>query len=670
MVRWGGLGPDEAQGIFGANRTLVHRGPDSSGTWNDVHCAMAFSRLKVIDLSPAADQPMANEDGSVRVVFNGEIYNFRSLREELERAGHTFRSKSDTEVLLHGYEEWEVEGLLPKLRGMFAFALWDAGRRRLVFVRDPLGVKPLYFAERGDALIFASEPKALFATGAVKPELDPVAVHEALTYRYVPPPRSGFKDVEKLPPGNVALAERGGLLYRPWWGVTGDSYVSEEEFQKRAETMLAECMARGTRPYMMNYREFVEDRSREVLQEAVKARLISDVPVGTWLSGGIDSGLVTWFMREQGDVHSFAAGFAQSEWDERELARASAGELLTKHVEFDVPVDVFKLLPQIVWHCDEPYFDSSCLPTFVLSQETKKHVTVVLSGDGGDEAFAGYERYVGLQQYARWRRLPGFLRSAITAILGGGNGAHSRQGWDRIVHWMECCRRMEIQGFHPYISAMVLFSQDQIRSLYSGDLTEELDGVDGREYLGGSLRRNAQEIGLTTAAGVFPATPSVLQRADWTTYLPGDVLHKVDRMSMAHGLEVRSPFLDSNLIAMAAGLPDKMKLPARETKPLLRKMARERLPVSVVKARKRGFGVPLDDWFRGPLQSTAREVFEQSSLASAGLFKPRYWEPFWNEHQAKKAQHGERLYALLALEFWHAQFLSGAPPTERPAALG
>lgn len=305
----------------------------------------------------------------------------------------------------------------------------------------------------------------------------------------------------------------------------------------------------------------------------------------------------------------------------------------------------------------------------MLSQETKKHVTVVLSGDGGDEAFAGYERYVGMAQYARWRRLPGFLRSAIVAVVGGRNGAHSRQGWDRIVRWMERCRAMEGQGFHPYIAAMELFSQEQIRALYAGALTEELGEVDGREYLGGALRRCAQDTGIETGAGIFPAAPTVLQRTDWTTYLPGDVLHKVDRMSMAHGLEVRSPFLDSTLIPLAAALSDAVKLPGRQTKPLLRGMARDRLPPEVLKARKRGFGVPLDDWFRGPLQATSREIFEQSRLVSAGLFKPRYWETLWDEHQARRAQHGERLYALLALELWHAQFLSGPPALERPAPL-
>jgi asparagine synthase (glutamine-hydrolysing) len=639
MVRWSGLAPGEAGRIAGANRTLAHRGPDSAGLWQDAHCALAFSRLKVIDLSPAGDQPMANEDGSLQIVFNGEIYNFRALRELLQQAGHTFRSKTDTEVILHGYEQWGLEELLPKLRGMFAFALWDAARRRLVLARDPMGVKPLYVAEREDALVFASEPKALFASGLVTPELDAVAMHEALTYRYVPAPRSGFKDVEKLPPGNAAIAELGGLVYRPWWRLTAADGAPGPE------------------------------RIDEALQTSVASRLIADVPLGAWLSGGIDSGLIASFMRERGDVNSFAAGFAQAEWDERDLARASARQLGTKHADFELPADVFRLLPQIVWHCDEPFFDSSCLPTFVLSQETKKHVTVVLSGDGGDEAFAGYERYVGMQQYARWRTWPGFLRAAIVAVLGGRNGTHSRQGWDRIVHWLERCRAMEGQGFHPYIAAMDLFSQEQIRALYADGLTEELDGVDARDYLGGALRRTAQDAGLATGAGLYPATPTVLQRTDWTTYLPGDVLHKVDRMSMAHGLEVRSPFLDCALIPLAAALPDAVKLPGRVTKPVLRQLARNRLPADVLKARKRGFGVPLDDWFRGPLQKMALEVFAQSRLVSSKRFKPRYWDVLWNEHQARRAQHGERLYALLALELWYAQFLSGTPAAERPAPL-
>jgi len=640
MLRWSGLGPGEAERIRAAGRVLAHRGPDSEGFWHDTHCALAFRRLKVIDLSPAGEQPMATESGEVHVVFNGEVYNFRELRAELEAKAHVFRSSSDTEVLLHGYEEWGLDELLARLRGMFAFALWDARYRRLILARDRLGVKPLYFAERGDAVLFASEPKALFATGLVRPELDPPALHEALTYRYVPAPRSGFKDVEKLPPGSVATAEKGRLVYLRWW-------KCDEAIRATADDV----------------------RIAVALTFATSRRLVADVPLGAWLSGGVDSGLVVAGMCGFGKVRSFCAGFAQPEYDERGLARRTAAHCETAHAEFEIPADVFKLLPQVVWHADEPYFDSSCLPTFVLAQETKKHVTVVLSGDGGDEAFGGYERYVALQIYPRWKGLGRLLRWLVLSFARLRGGAHSRQGWDRIARWLEACRRTEAQGFHPYLAAMELFSQDQIRTLYGEGLAEENAELDGREHLAGALRLAAQELGLPTGPGLFPATPAVLQRADLHTYLPGDVLHKVDRMSMAHGLEVRSPFLEADLVSLALALPDATRLSGLTTKPVLRRLAKAALPLEVAQARKRGFGVPLDDWFRGPLEKTAREVFESSRLAAAGLFRPRYWEPLWQEHQARRAQHGERLYALLALEFWYRQFLDGAPALERPAAL-
>jgi asparagine synthase (glutamine-hydrolysing) len=369
------------------------------------------------------------------------------------------------------------------------------------------------------------------------------------------------------------------------------------------------------------------------------------------------------------DVQSFAAGFAQAEYDERALARTSAARLRTRHKEFEVPADVFRYLPQIVWHADEPFFDSSCLPTFVLARETKKHVTVVLSGDGGDEAFAGYERYAGMRQFARWRGLPGIARKMLLAAAGWRNGAHSRQGWDRAVKWLEHCLRSEREGFHPYVAAMTLFEQDQIRALYGEKLAEENAEVDGRESLAGVLRSVAQELNHATGPDQHVTAVSVLQRADLLSYLPGDVLCKVDRMSMAHGLEVRSPFLDPDLLDLACAIPDEVRLQGKETKPILRRLALERLPSVVTQARKRGFGVPLDDWFRGPLEKTAREVFESSRLAAAGVFKPRYWEPLWKEHLARRAQHGERLYALLALEFWYRIFLDGVPAPARPAEL-
>ncbi len=632
LLRWNSLESEDPARVARAASVLAHRGPDSAGLWHDTQIVLGFRRLKVIDLSPAGDQPMANENGSVHVVFNGEIYNFRELRDELRASGHTFNSQSDTEVLVHGFEQWG-EALLPKLRGMFAFAIWDSNERRLLLARDPLGVKPLYFCERPGFVAFASEPKALFFLG-VKPEPDPVAIDEALTWRYVPPPRSGFKDVEKLPPGHLAWAQKGTLDYRPWWELT------------RTEADPADLDGR--------------------LQQAVQRRTVSDVPLGAWLSGGIDSALVA--SKLDGGVKSFCAGFTQREYDERALAQLSAKFLGAEHTDFEVPADVFRILPQVVWHTDEPYFDSSSLPTFVLSEKTKPHATVVLSGDGGDEVFAGYDRYVGMQLFERYKRVPRVFRALALAYAKWRRPAASRQGWDRMLRWLEKCRQMELRGHHPYIAAMELFSAEQKKSIYGAELLEATEGCDALEYLDNTLLRAKTILDSSGAAQTSRLAPGVLQRADLESYLPGDVLHKVDRMSMAHGLEVRSPFLDVDLVAWALSLPDKVRLPGNRSKPLLREAAERALPPEVTTARKRGFGVPLDAWFRGPLQKHAIASFEASHLVGDGYLKPRFWEQLWREHQDMQAQHGERLYALLSLELWYKTFISGPVPDQRPAS--
>ena len=640
ILRWDGLATDDVRNVSRASNALAHRGPDSSGFWNDSHIALGFRRLKIIDLSPAGEQPMANEDGSLRVVFNGEIYNHRELRDELLARGHTFKSKSDTEVLLHLFEDLG-EKMLPRLRGMFAFALWNARTRELFLARDPIGVKPLYFAERDGCIAFASEAKALFALG-VEREIDCVALDQALAYRYVPAPRSGFRDVEKLPPGHCAWAKDGALEYKRWWTLSRQTDIAKST---------------------------PESASGEALQHiesATRRRLIADVPLGFWLSGGIDSALV---LSQAGGTHpSFCTGFSQPEYDERDLARASAAQLKSPLECFDVPADVFTLLAQTVWHADEPFFDSSMLPVYVLAEKTKKHATVVLSGDGGDEAFAGYDRYVGLQLLERYKRTPRLFRWAALKYVQWRYPAASRGGWDRMLRWLEKCRAMEASNHHPYVAAMELFSAEQRADLYGDAMRDATEGCDAREELEAALLRArvAMASSPNWESEDGSLKPGTLQHADLHTYLPGDVLHKVDRMSMAHGVEVRSPFLDVDLLNWSLSLPDSVRLPGRRTKPLLRDAAQRVLPPQVCSARKRGFGVPLDDWFRGPLQKYALDVFESSRCVADKLFRPRYWENAWNEHQSGRAQHGERLFALLATEVWHRVYFAKDAPLERP----
>ncbi len=636
LFRWDGLAPDDVSNVARASNVIAHRGPDSSGFWNDDRIALGFRRLKIIDLSAAGEQPMANEDGSLRVVFNGEIYNHRELREELVSRGHRFKSKSDTEVLLHLFEECG-EAMLPRLRGMFAFAIWNAKSRELFFARDPIGVKPLYFAERDGCLAFASEAKALFALG-IERDVDCVALDQSLAYRYVPAPRSGFQNVEKLPPGHCAWAKNGTVEYKRWWTFTRDAAVSKLSASAAADEILPQ------------------------LKVAVERRLISDVPLGFWLSGGIDSALV---LAQAGGSHpSFCAGFAQPEYDERDLARASAEQLHSKLESFDVPATIFECLAQTIWHADEPFFDSSMLPVYALAERTKPHATVVLSGDGGDEAFAGYDRYVGMQLLERYKKTPRLMRWAALKYVQWRYPTASRSGWDRMLRWLEKCRAMEAAKHHPYVAAMELFSAEQRAALYGDAMLDATEGCDAREELEGALLRARS---VMSASETENAKPGTLQHADLHSYLPGDVLHKVDRMSMAHGIEVRSPFLDVDLMTWALSLPDVVRLPGKQTKPLLRNAAKRILPPSVASARKRGFGVPLDDWFRGPLQKIALDAFENSRCVADKLFKKRYWEKLWSEHQSGHAQHGERLFALLATEMWHTVFFSRQVPDKRPS---
>ena len=387
------------------------------------------------------------------------------------------------------------------------------------------------------------------------------------------------------------------------------------------------------------------------IDNAVQRRRIADVEVGAWLSGGIDSGLV--LSQLPRGTRSFCAGFTQPEYDERDAAQLTAQKYESPLETFETPADAMKLLPRAVWHADEPVFDSSMLPVYALSERTKPHVSVVLSGDGGDEAFAGYDRYVGMKLLGRYKGTPTVFRGAALAYARWLYPAASRSGWDRMIRWLEKCRQMEKTGHHPYVAAMELFSAGQRADLYGARLSEELDGCDAREILDQALLQSGG------ADNANPTAPGILQRADYLTYLPGDVLQKVDRMSMAHGVEVRAPFLDIDLIEWALMLPDSMRLPGRQTKPLLRKAAAKLLPSEVVSARKRGFGVPLDDWFRGALKKEALDVFESSRCVADKLFRPRYWEALWNEHQAGRAQHGERLFALLATEHWYRIFLTG-----------
>ena len=611
--------PVDRAGLERMNAGLVHRGPDSQGSYLRPGVGLASRRLAIIDLV-SGDQPISNEDGSVWIVLNGEIYNFPELRLELERRGHQFHTQSDTESILHLYEE-HGEACVEHLRGMFAFALWDDRRQRLLLARDRLGKKPLYYTQRGDALYFSSELPSLLEALPDRPAIDLPAIDLYLAMQYIPDPWSPFEGILRLPAAHRLLWSRGELKLERYWDLT---YLPKWQ---ASEGELLEQL-------------------RALLREAVGCRLISDVPLGAHLSGGIDSSIVVALMAEagQGAVKTFSIGFEEEAFSELPYARAVAERYATDHHEFVVSFgDVRQTLPSLVRHMGEPLADPSALALYHLSKLTRRHVTVALNGDGGDEAFAGYHRY-RLDPWAdRYLRMPGVLTRSILPALArrlpsGADrpiGSDWREGLRRLERLPSIDRRASILRWGSY------FAADERRRLW-------------RESFHGLLAFDRPEALL---AGLYEQAPaqSRLDRtlyADIHTYLPGDLLVKADRMTMAASLEGRSPFLDHHLIEWAARLPDRHRIRGRIGKVLLRKAFREELPPSIRPRGKQGFGLPVGAWFRGPLSGWAGEVVRDRGSILGRWFEPAAIDRLLSEHQAGSHDHGKRLWALVVLALW------------------
>ena len=600
----------EATALRMATR-LSHRGPDGVRAFHDGRCALGHSRLEVIDLE-TGDQPMSNEDGSLHVVFNGEIYNFQELRRELAAAGHQFRTRSDTEVIVHGYREWG-DAVVERLDGMFAFALWDGPRQRLLLARDRAGKKPLFVYRDGHVLVFASEIKAIFEVEGLDTALRPEAFPLYLAYGYVPAPATFYKCVNKLPPATTMVIEREGE-------------PREASYWKLDFT---------PRPIG---RTEAEGRVRELMRDAVRRRLVADVPLGAFLSGGVDSTIVVGLMAEMMDepVRTFSIGFEDDPYyDETYYARMAAEGFGTNHTEFKVPAQAVDLVGRLVEHYDEPFGDSSAIPTYIVSQLTREHVTVSLTGDGGDEMFAGYARFRGAQiaegmpgwmvtaGNAIGRRLPynpnfrGFSRR-VTRFFG----AASMSTEERTLRWIGFFADRLDEMLRPELSEL-LTREDISRSFR--------EPLEGREALSPLARALA---------------------INFETYLPEDLLVKSDRCSMAHGLELRSPFLDTALMECAAALPDGHKIRGRHMKSVLKSAFRDLLPDAIRSRPKMGFGIPLPTWFRNQW----RPLLEERVLANDA----RIWE--WinpepvramaREHLEGRADFGHQLWALLTLEEW------------------
>ena len=607
---------------------LKHRGPDGEGTHLEPGAALGMTRLAIIDLV-TGQQPMANEDGSLWIVFNGEIYNYRELRPPLEARGHRFATKSDTEVILHAFEE-DGAACVDRLRGMFAFAIWDGRRRRLFVARDRLGKKPLYYWHRHGLFLFASELKALLRHPAVGRELDWEAFHHYLAFGYTPSARSIFEGVAKLPPGHTAVLEAGVLRLHRYW-----------ELPSPPEAPARVSPAEAAR------------RVREELREAVRLRLESDVPLGVFLSGGIDSSAVVASMREvtSGRIRTFSIGFGPRtpSYDELPYARAVAARFATEHHEAVLEPDIVDLAPAVVAQFDEPFADSSAIPTWVVAQATAASVKVALSGIGGDETFAGYPRYAGVRLSELWRRVPGPLRALAPRALASltRDSAASRNWPDRVRRFLAGA---DVPLPDRYIAWTRFFGDDALRELVTPALAAHLVG----DVAAGQRAAFARAEAGDPRDGAF--------RIDLATYLPDDLLVLADRMAMAHSLEVRAPFCDHRLVEWSLGLPPGAKMRGLATKTLLRRAFADVLPAPVLAHGKQGFMIPLGPWLRGALGPLVDDLLAPERVRARGLFDPGAVERLRREHAHGARGHADRLWSLMVAELWMRQHLDAHGP--------
>jgi asparagine synthase (glutamine-hydrolysing) len=615
----GFVGPGNRDQLEGMVKLLVHRGPDDEGLFVAPGIGLGMRRLAIIDL-PGGRQPMANEDEGLRVVFNGEIYNFRELRSDLLRRGHRFRTQSDTEVILHLYEE-EGEACVEQLRGMFAFGLWDASRNRLFLARDRMGKKPLYYWHRDGLFLFASEIKALLSHPAVSRSVDWTALHHYLAFGYTPADQSIFDGIAKLPPAHIATLSEGTLTFQRYWALPRGSSMPE------SRASIHEMTA----------------RVRTVLREAVRLRLESDVPLGVFLSGGIDSSAVVASMREVTSqrIATFSIGFGRAapSFDELPYARMVARRFETDHTEEILEPKVVDLLPSIIHHFDEPFADSSAIPTCVVAQATARHVKVALSGIGGDETFGGYPRYLGLRLSERYATLPRWLRS-----VGGALAPHLLRESDRSRNWGDWARRFIVGAEQPlpdrYIGWTRFFSEPEL-----GDLVTPAVGRLWQADIEGIHRTAFADYAYDDPVdGAF--------RMDLSTYLPDDLLLMADRMSMAHSLELRAPFCDHRMIEESLRIPPSLKIPGFHLKGLLKAAFADVLPPQVLSHRKQGFMIPLGRWLRTELRDAMEELLATDRVRARGLFMPGAVEALKQEHLAETRSHSDRLWTLMMLELW------------------
>jgi asparagine synthase (glutamine-hydrolysing) len=626
IVRWdqAPVFEHEIRSMCGA---MVHRGPDAEGIYLGAGVALGMRRLSIIDLDNG-QQPVPNEDGSVWVVFNGEIYNYRELRRDLERSGHTFHTASDTETIVHLYEDLGPR-CVDRLRGMFAFAIWDVRRRQLLLARDRLGIKPLYYAERDGELVFASELKPLLQIPGIarSRSVSWEAASHLFTFLATPASQSIVEGIRKLEPARIATATPGRpLQIERYWNVdfVPDDRATEDE---------------------------LVERLRELLIESVVLHEVSDVPVGAFLSGGIDSSAIVATMvgLASDRVKTFSVGFAEAGYNELSHARQVAQAFGTDHHDLILRPDVVRIVEDLTWYLDEPFGDTSAIPTYMVAKLASEHVKVVLSGDGGDELFAGYDKYLVEQRERRLDRVPAGIRRLAGAV---GNAMPDGMRGRRFL------QHLALDGPRRYLHASTMFQTGQLRALLQDDVYEQVS------------RHDPWAAALAVLEPKGGDWLSAIQHSDLESYLPLDILTKVDRMTMAHSIEARPPLLDHKLVEFAATVPARIRLRGGTTKYLLKRAMRGILPDGIIDRPKQGFAVPLASWFRGELSDFARDLLLSATCRQRGFFKVSYIERLLKQHQEGRDL-ALPLWTILSFELWCRRFLDASPQscsaaTERP----
>jgi len=599
---------------------IRHRGPDDDGFYVNGPVGLGMRRLAIIDLK-SGKQPIHNQDRSSWIVFNGEIYNYLELREKLEKLGHTFYTNSDTEAIVHAYDQYGAD--CPKhLRGMFAFAIWNETNQELFLARDRVGKKPLLYAQIEGDLVFGSEFSSLLLHPQISRDVNLEALDHYLSFMCIPAPMTAYRAIRKLEPGNWLRWRKGEVTTERYW---------KPDFSKKLKIDEQEA----------------GEQTVEILRDAVRCRLMSEVPLGAFLSGGIDSSAVVALMSQESSerIKTFSIGFDEQDFSELHHARRVAEHVGADHHEFVVRPDAVEVLPLLVEHYGEPYADSSAVPTYYVARETRKHVTVALNGDGGDESFAGYERYAAMQLAERYRKLPSFLRESVIQEVVARVPA-SELGRGRVKAFKRFVQAASLPKVDRYMRWMSTFNSDLKTSLYSDSFRQELRGNQPVDLLRPWFAH-------VNGSGIVDAA----LQADIMTYLPNDLLVKVDIATMAVSLEARSPFLDHHLIEFAASLPEKFKLRGLTTKYLLKKILRKLLPSENISRRKMGFGVPIGHWFRGTMQPFLREVLLSERAVSRGLFKPEVVRSLIDQHARSERDHSHQLWTFLMLELWFQRFI-------------